>query len=198
MFGTALLYGDGLITPAISVLSAVEGFEVATTAFESWVIPVAVAILVGLFLVQRRGTERISRVFGPVMIVWFVVIGVLGLRQVVAHPSVLRAISPSYGVELFVNQPAKAFLALGSIFLVVTGGEALYADMGHFGRRPIQVSWYVLVLPALLLNYFGQAALLPPNPGRRSGGRSSAWLRSGRSPHWPCWRRWPPSSPRRR
>ena len=169
VFGTALLYGDGLITPAISVLSAVEGFEVATTAFESWVIPVAVTILVALFLVQRRGTERISRVFGPVMIVWFVVIGVLGLRQIVAHPSVLRAISPSYGVELFVDQPGKAFLALGSIFLVVTGGEALYADMGHFGRRPIQVSWYVLVLPALLLNYFGQAALLAANPGEEVG-----------------------------
>jgi KUP system potassium uptake protein len=169
VFGTALLYGDGLITPAISVLSAVEGFEVATTAFESWVIPVAVTILVVLFLVQRRGTERISRVFGPVMIVWFVVIAVLGLRQVVAHPSVLRAIAPSYGVELFVNQPGKAFLALGSIFLVVTGGEALYADMGHFGRRPIQVSWYVLVLPALLLNYFGQAALLAAHPGEEVG-----------------------------
>ena len=107
MFGTALLYGDGLITPAISVLSAVEGFEVATTAFEAWVIPVSVAILVALFLVQRRGTERISRVFGPVMIVWFVVLAVLGLRQVIAHPGVVRAVSPSYGVALFVDQPAQ-------------------------------------------------------------------------------------------
>ena len=169
VFGTALLYGDGLITPAISVLSAVEGFEVATTAFESWVIPVAVTILVALFLVQRRGTERISRVFAPVMVVWFVVLAVLGLRQIVAHPSVLRAVSPTYGVELFLNQPSKAFLALGSIFLVVTGGEALYADMGHFGRRPIQVSWYVIVLPALLLNYFGQAALLAAHPGEEVG-----------------------------
>jgi KUP system potassium uptake protein len=169
VFGTALLFGDGLITPAISVLSAVEGFEVATTAFTAWVIPVAVTILVALFVVQRRGTERISRVFGPVMIVWFVVIGTLGLRQVVAHPGVLAAISPSYGTELFANQPAKAFVALGSIFLVVTGGEALYADMGHFGRRPIQVSWYVLVLPALLLNYFGQAALLAAHPGEGVG-----------------------------
>jgi KUP system potassium uptake protein len=169
VFGTALLYGDGLITPAISVLSAVEGFEVATTAFTSWVIPVAVTILVVLFLVQRRGTERISRVFAPVMIVWFVVIAVLGLRQIVADPSVLRAISPSYGVQLFINQPSKAFFALGSIFLVVTGGEALYADMGHFGRRPIQVSWYAVVLPALLLNYFGQAALLAAHPGEEVG-----------------------------
>jgi KUP system potassium uptake protein len=169
VFGTALLYGDGLITPAISVLSAVEGFEVATTAFESWVIPVAVVILIALFVVQERGTERISRVFAPVMVVWFVVIGVLGLRQIIDEPGVLRAVSPSYGVELFVEQPGKAFLALGSIFLVVTGGEALYADMGHFGRRPIQVSWYTLVLPALLLNYFGQAALLASTPGEEVG-----------------------------
>jgi len=169
VFGTALLYGDGLITPAISVLSAVEGFEVATTAFEAWVVPVAVGILVALFLVQRRGTERISRVFAPVMVLWFVVIAVLGLRAIIDHPDVIRAVSPSYGVQLFVNEPAKAFLALGSIFLVVTGGEALYADMGHFGRRPIQVSWYTIVLPALLLNYFGQAALLGSSPGQEVG-----------------------------
>jgi KUP system potassium uptake protein len=169
VFGTALLYGDGLITPAISVLSAVEGFEVASSAFESWVVPLAVVILLVLFVVQTHGTERISRVFSPVMVVWFVVIGVLGLRQIAEHPSVLRAISPSYGVDLFVDQPRKAFLALGSIFLVVTGGEALYADMGHFGRRPIQLSWYTLVLPALLLNYFGQAALLADSPGEEVG-----------------------------
>jgi len=169
VFGTALLYGDGLITPAISVLSAVEGFEVATTAFESWVIPVSVAILIALFLVQRRGTERISRVFAPVMVVWFVVIAVLGLRQILDHPDVIRAISPTYAVQLFVDQPAKAFIALGSIFLVVTGGEALYADMGHFGRRPIQLSWYTIVFPALLLNYFGQAALLGSSPGEAVG-----------------------------
>ena len=169
VFGTALLYGDGLITPAISVLSAVEGFEVATTAFESWVIPVSVVILIVLFAVQRRGTETISRVFGPVMVVWFVVLGVLGLGQIIDNAGVLRAVSPTYGIELFINEPAEAFLALGSIFLVVTGGEALYADMGHFGRRPIQVSWYSLVLPALLLNYFGQAALLGSSPGEEVG-----------------------------
>ena len=169
VFGTALLYGDGLITPAISVLSAVEGFEVATTAFEAWVIPVSVAILIGLFVVQKRGTEKISRVFGPVMVAWFIVLGALGLHQIIGNASVLRAVSPSYGIELFVNEPGKAFLALGSIFLVVTGGEALYADMGHFGRRPIQLSWYSLVLPALLLNYFGQAALLADSPGVEVG-----------------------------
>jgi KUP system potassium uptake protein len=160
VFGTALLYGDGLITPAISVLSAVEGFEVATTAFKAWVIPVAIAILIALFAVQRRGTAGIARVFSPIMVVWFTVLGALGLKEIVGHPKVLRAVSPSYAVELFVNHPWRAFLALGSIFLVVTGGEALYADMGHFGRRAIQISWYGLVLPGLLLNYFGQAALL--------------------------------------
>ena len=160
VFGTALLYGDGLITPAISVLSAVEGFEVATSAFADWVIPVAIAILVALFAVQRHGTAGIARVFSPIMVVWFVVLGLLGIRQIVEHPSVLRAVSPSYAIDLFVNEPWRAFLALGSIFLVVTGGEALYADMGHFGRRAIQASWYAIVLPGLVLTYFGQAALL--------------------------------------
>ena len=146
------------------MLSAVEGFEVATSAFEDWVIPVSIAILVALFSVQKRGTASIARVFSPIMIVWFTVLGALGLRQILRHPSVLRAISPTYGIDLFVDHPWRAFLALGSIFLVVTGGEALYADMGHFGRRPIQISWYVMVLPALLLNYFGQAALLAEDP----------------------------------
>ncbi len=164
VFGTALLYGDGLITPAISVLSAVEGFEVASSAFEGLVIPISIVILVGLFAVQRHGTARISTVFGPVMSVWFLVLGVLGLRQIVDHPTVLRAVSPTYAVDLFVSEPLRAFISLGSIFLVVTGGEALYADMGHFGRRPIQLSWYSFVLPALLLTYFGQAALLASNP----------------------------------
>ncbi len=164
VFGTALLYGDGLITPAISVLSAVEGFEVATSAMEDWVIPVAIAILVALFLVQRRGTERIARVFSPVMVVWFVVIGVLGLLEVLDHPGVLKAVWPGYAVDFFVEETGRAFLSLGSIFLVVTGGEALYADMGHFGRKPIQLSWYSIVLPTLVLNYFGQAALLTAEP----------------------------------
>ena len=160
VFGTALLYGDGLITPAISVLSAVEGFEVATTAFSDFVIPVSIAILIVLFAVQHRGTAGIAKVFSPLMVVWFTVLGALGVRQIVAHPGVLRAVSPHYGLQLFLDHPAKAFLALGSIFLVVTGGEALYADMGHFGRRPITLSWYGLVLPGLVLTYFGQAALL--------------------------------------
>ena len=165
VFGTALLYGDGLITPAISVLSAVEGFEVASSAFEDWVVPIACAILVALFLAQRRGTGTVGRVFGPVMVVWFVVLGVLGLGHVLDHPSVVQAVNPVNIVHFFAAEPGKAFLALGSIFLVVTGGEALYADMGHFGRRAIAVAWYGLVLPGLLLNYFGQAALLLGEPG---------------------------------
>ena len=160
VFGTCLLYGDGLITPAISVLSAVEGFEVASSAFEDFVIPLAVVILFCLFLVQRRGTGGIGKVFGPIMIVWFAVLGALGLRQIVARPEVLAAVNPIHIVDFFGEHPGKAFLALGTIFLVVTGGEALYADMGHFGRRPIAIAWYGLVLPGLLLNYFGQAALV--------------------------------------
>ena len=164
VFGTALLYGDGLITPAISVLSAVEGFEVATTAAKDWVIPVSIVILVALFAVQRRGTAGIAKVFGPVMVVWFAVLGVLGVAQIVQHPGVIEAVLPTHAVEFFTHEPMKAFMALGSIFLVVTGGEALYADMGHFGRRPIQLSWYTWVFPALVLNYFGQAALLVDEP----------------------------------
>jgi KUP system potassium uptake protein len=160
VFGTALLYGDGLITPAISVLSAVEGFEVASSAFKRFVLPIACVILIGLFAVQRRGTGGIGKVFGPVMVVWFSVLGVLGISQIVQEPGVLAAVNPIYIVHFFEAAPLKAFLSLGSIFLVVTGGEALYADMGHFGRRPIAVAWYGLVLPGLLLCYFGQAALL--------------------------------------
>ena len=164
VFGTALLYGDGLITPAISVLSAVEGFEVASSAFEQWVLPLACGILLGLFLVQSRGTGTVGKAFGPVMVVWFTVIGVLGLTHVVGHLDVLQAVNPINIVHFFSAHPMKAFLALGSIFLVVTGGEALYADMGHFGRRPIAIAWYGLVLPGLLLNYFGQAALFLDEP----------------------------------
>jgi KUP system potassium uptake protein len=169
VFGTALLYGDGLITPAISVLSAVEGFEVATPAFADWVIPISVVILVSLFAVQQRGTAGIAKVFSPIMVAWFGVLGVMGANQIRQHPEVLRAISPMYAIDLFVEHPWKAFIALGSIFLVVTGGEALYADMGHFGRVPIQYAWYGLVLPGLLLNYFGQAALLATMPSEEIG-----------------------------
>jgi KUP system potassium uptake protein len=165
VFGTALLYGDGLITPAISVLSAVEGFEVASDAVSDYVIPIACGILVALFAVQRRGTGAVGKVFGPVMVLWFAVLGGLGLRQVLREPGVVEAVNPVHIVDFFQAEPLKAFLSLGSIFLVVTGGEALYADMGHFGRRPIMLAWYTIVLPGLVLNYFGQAALLIREPG---------------------------------
>jgi len=164
LFGTALLYGDGMITPAISVLAAVEGTEVATEAFEPFVIPVAAVILVGLFSIQKRGTASIGRLFGPVMLVWFSTLAVIGFFQIVQEPRVLAALDPRYAVEFFGHAGFNGFLALGSVFLVVTGGEALYADMGHFGRKPIELSWFTLVLPALLLNYFGQGALLLDRP----------------------------------
>jgi KUP system potassium uptake protein len=164
VFGTALLYGDGMITPAISVLSAVEGLEEVSSSFTRWVVPIAVVILIGLFMVQRRGTGAVGKVFGPVMMVWFATIAVLGLSWVVQDPAIIRSINPWYAFEYFNNETIKAFLALGSIFLVVTGGEALYADMGHFGRRPITFGWYGMVLPSLLLNYWGQGAFLLENP----------------------------------
>ncbi len=160
LFGAALLYGDGMITPAISVLSAVEGLKVATSVFTPYVVPITLVILVGIFLVQKRGTAGIGAVFGPVMIVWFSVLFLLGLRWILKDPAVLGAINPIWAVKFFLANKVAGFLALGSVFLVVTGGEALYADMGHFGRKPIQVAWFAMVLPALLTNYFGQGALL--------------------------------------
>jgi KUP system potassium uptake protein len=165
LFGTALLYGDGMITPAISVLSAVEGINVATPVLEPFVIPISIAILVGLFLIQRHGTGAVGRIFGPVMIVWFLTLALLGIGPILANPSVFAALNPIHGVLFFVNNGFKGFLALGSVFLVVTGSEALYADMGHFGKRPIQITWYGLVFPALVLTYFGQGAFIIANPG---------------------------------
>ncbi|MFZ9629303.1 MAG: potassium transporter Kup [Ilumatobacteraceae bacterium] len=164
VFGTALLYGDGIITPAISVLSAVEGLDRVSPSLSDWVVPIAVVILIGLFVVQRWGTGAVGKVFGPIMVVWFLLIAVLGVRQIVHEPGIFRSVWPGYAVNFFGHESRKAFLSLGSIFLVVTGGEALYADMGHFGRRPIMIGWYVLVLPSLLLNYWGQGALLLQHP----------------------------------
>jgi KUP system potassium uptake protein len=160
VFGTALLYGDAAITPAISVLSAVEGAEIAAPGVHHWVVPIACGILIALFFIQQRGTAVIGRFFGPVMVVWFSVLAVLGVSKILSEPSVLRAVSPTYAARFFTENGHTGFLALGAVFLVVTGGEALYADMGHFGRRPIKLAWFTLVLPALLLNYFGQGALL--------------------------------------
>ena len=165
LFGASLLYGDSMITPAISVLSAVEGLEVATPLFTPYVIPVTCGILVALFLFQSRGTTRVGALFGPVMLVWFGVLAALGLVQIVQAPEVFRAVNPLYAASFFARNGLTGFLVLGSVFLVVTGGEALYADMGHFGIAPIRLAWFVLVLPALLLNYFGQGALILRSPG---------------------------------
>ncbi|HEX2205567.1 MAG TPA: potassium transporter Kup [Longimicrobium sp.] len=164
LFGASLLYGDSMITPAISVLSAVEGLKVATPFFEPYVIPITVVILVGLFSVQSRGTAGIGKVFGPVTFLWFTVLGVLGALEIARHPGVLAAVNPLYGAEFFGRNGTAGFLVLGSVFLVVTGGEALYADMGHFGKRPIRMTWFGVVLPALVLNYFGQGALIINEP----------------------------------
>jgi len=164
LFGTALLYGDGMITPAISVLSAVEGLEVATPFFRPYIIPITIAILTGLFLIQAHGTEKVGRVFGPLTLVWFLTLAVLGVPWILREPSVLLAINPWLGLKFFLSNGMPAFVVLGSVFLVVTGGEALYADMGHFGRQPIRLAWFGLVFPALMLNYLGQGALLIGNP----------------------------------
>ena len=164
LFGAALLYGDGMITPAISVLSAIEGLKIVTPAISPIIIPLTVVILVALFLIQSRGTGKIGSAFGPITLVWFLVLAVLGIRQIIQYPRVLRAASPHYALHFLANNGWSAFLVLGSVFLVVTGGEALYADMGHFGVRPIRLVWFSLVLPALVINYFGQGALLLANP----------------------------------
>jgi KUP system potassium uptake protein len=160
IFGAALLYGDGMITPAVSVLSAVEGLDVATTRFKESVVPITIVILIGLFLVQRRGTGGIGRIFGPVMLVWFASISILGVLGILSQPQVLEAIHPVHAVRFFAANGFHGFLVLGSVFLVATGGEALYADMGHFGPRPIRLDWFSIVMPSLLVNYFGQGALL--------------------------------------
>jgi KUP system potassium uptake protein len=164
LFGAALLYGDGVITPAMSVLSAVEGLRVATDAFDHLVVPITVSILIGLFLAQKSGTENIGRVFGPVMVVWFGTLAVLGVVAITKHPSVLAALNPWHAAAFFGREPLHAFLVLGSVVLCITGAEALYADMGHFGRKPIQLAWYGIVYPGLIINYFGQGALLLDAP----------------------------------
>jgi KUP system potassium uptake protein len=160
IFGAALLYGDGMITPAITVLGAVEGLKVATPLFDPYVVPLAVAILIGIFAIQQHGTHRVGRLFGPVMVLWFAAIAALGLTWIVRKPIVLSAVNPVHAVVFFETHGMHGFAVLGAVFLAVTGGEALYADMGHFGKRPIRVAWFTLVLPALLINYFGQGALL--------------------------------------
>ena len=178
VLGLALFFGDGMLTPAISVLSAVEGLGVESKTFEPLILPLSLVILVGLFMIQSRGTARVGKLFGPVMVVWFVVIGVLGLGAIIKAPQILMALSPTYGLMLFASEPWTAFVALGSVVLAVTGCEALYADMGHFGKSPIRFAWLAFVFPALLLNYFGQGALLLVSPGK------SSFAFYALAPHW--------------
>lgn len=163
LFGAALLYGDGVITPAISVLSAVEGLKVATPLFEPFVLVITTIIIVGLFLLQGYGTSRLGKTFGPIVLLWFLALAVLGIRGIVASPDVLIGVNPFYAIEFFLNNGWHGFVVLGSVFLVVTGGEALYADLGHFGKRSIQAGWFFVALPSLILQYFGQGALLLTN-----------------------------------
>ncbi len=164
LFGAALLYGDSMITPAISVLSAIEGLEVVMPFFQPYVIPITIGILVALFFFQRRGTAGVGAVFGPVTLVWFLTLAIIGMIHIWGYPSVIFAVNPAYGFSFFMRNGLRGLLVLGSVFLVVTGGEALYADMGHFGKGPIRFTWTTLVLPALVLNYFGQGALILRNP----------------------------------
>ena len=163
-FAASLFYGDAIITPAISVLSAVEGLAVVTPRLEHWVVPIAIVLLVSLFVVQRRGTARIGGVFGPIMIFWFLTLAALGLTSIVQTPGIIAAIDPRYAIDFATARPGLTLLALGAVFLCVTGAEALYADMGHFGKRPVRIAWYSLVFPSLMLNYFGQGALVLRNP----------------------------------
>ena len=165
IFGAALMYADGALTPAISVMSAVEGLAVAAPTLSHWITPITLALLLGLFLIQSRGTARVGAVFGPVMLLWFLTIAALGVNGIVRHPSVLAAVSPLHALRFFGEDPWRGFLVLGAVFLVVTGGETLYADLGHFGHRAIQLAWFTVPFPALLLNYFGQGAELLTEPG---------------------------------
>ena len=165
IFGAALLYGDGIITPAISVLSAVEGLSLITPLFTRFVLPITCGIIVLIFMVQKNGTEGIGKVFGPITLVWFLTLALMGGGWIIRHPGVLESVIPTHAVDFFIRNGWHGFLVLGSVFLVVTGGEALYADMGHFGARPIRLIWFCLVLPSLMINYFGQGALLLSDPG---------------------------------
>ncbi len=168
LFGASLLYGDGIITPAISVISAVEGLKVATPLFDAYVLPITVVILTTLFFFQKRGTAHMGKAFGPIILIWFITLGLLGLRGIMNETRILEAVNPKFGIGFLLENGWHGLVVLGSVFLVVTGGEALYADMGHFGRKPIQLGWFLVALPALVLQYFGQGALLLQNPAAAS------------------------------
>ncbi len=181
LFGSALLYGDGMITPAITMLSAMEGLSVVTPVFDAYIVALTVVALIALFAVQKFGTAKVGTLFGPLMLVWFAVLAALGIRHIVRLPHVLVALNPWWAVRFFLEHQVAAYLVLGAVFLVVTGGEALYADMGHFGARPIRFAWFTTVFPALLLNYFGQGALLLTDP---SAARDPFFLMA---PRWALW-----------
>ena len=164
VFGACMFYGDAVITPAISVLSAVEGLEVVSPSLSKYVIPITLVILIFLFLIQRTGTHIVGSFFGPIMLIWFLVLGLMGIYHIIDNPNVLVAIRPLYAVMFLYEHSVQAFIVLGAVFLVLTGAEALYADMGHFGPKPIRLAWFFVAMPALLLNYFGQGAMLLSNP----------------------------------
>jgi len=168
IFGASLFFGDGMITPPITVLGAVEGLKVISPAFGHWVMPISLVILLGLFGIQRFGTERVGNAFGPVMITWFVVLAALGVNNIVHNPSVLAALNPYWALHFFMTHGSHALFILGAVVLTITGGEALYADMGHFGKKPIRYAWFAFVLPALVLNYYGQGAVLLANPAAKA------------------------------
>jgi KUP system potassium uptake protein len=191
LFGAALIYGDGIITPAISVLSALEGLNVATPVFRAHIVPLAVIILMGLFAIQRRGTADIGKFSGPLMLLWFFTLAALGVGGIAHYPEVLAALNPKYAISLLTSAGWTSLALLGGIFLAVTGGEALYADMGHIGGTPIRATWYAVVLPALLLNYAGQTAFCSPiRPSRAI--HSSIWLPAGRFIRSLCWQQLQP------
>ena len=194
LFGAALLYGDGLIAPAISVLSAVEGLKVASPHLSTYVVPIALVILVGLFWVQKHGTQKVGSVFGPIMVVWFITLAALGLPHIIDTPKVLWAVNPAYAVQFFIDHRFHAFVTMGTIFLCLTGGEDLYLDMGHFGRLPMRVGWFTLVLPCLLINYFGQGAYLLQ---QGVGQTDTSNLLYRLAPTWALYPSsvWPPSPP---
>jgi KUP system potassium uptake protein len=186
LVGAALLYGDGVITPAISVLSAIEGLKVDAPGLAPSVVPVSIIILIGLFLVQRKGTAFIGNIFGPVMLLWFLVIAALGVRGIIAAPAILAALSPHRALTFLIHAPPGiAFAVLGAVFLAVTGGEAMYADMGHFGRLPIRLGWFAVALPALVLNYFARAGSCL-RTRRQSRTRFICWRRGGCTIRWWC------------
>jgi len=201
VFATALFYGDSMITPAISVLSAVEGLTTVQAGFAPYVVPTAIGILVGLFAIQARGTAKVGLMFGPIMLVYFVALAALGGMHIVKHPAVFfEMFNPLNAIKFYVSEPLRAFIAMGSVVLAVTGAEALYADMGHFGRRPIKFSWLYFVMPALLLNYMVRCCCRcrPTRQSRRSRIHSSSLPPSSSACRWSSWRRWPPSLPARR